>query len=118
MTSKHYEWRIGDSLPELGDHSLAKHEIFERYVRIYIERLTRNPSQDMLNLTLVDGFCGGGIYARGQTKEEGSPLRLLRAVEEADQRYGDDHFVADQDGGIHRAEEIGGRARAPSLESL
>ncbi len=84
MSSKGYEWRIGDALPLLGDHSVAKHDIFEQYLGIYIERLTRTPSQTMLNLTIVDGFCGGGIYRNGAAETEGSPLRLLRAVEQAD----------------------------------
>lgn len=82
--SNGYDWRIGEPPPLLGEHSVAKHEIFEQYLGIYIERLTRTPSQTMLNLTVVDGFCGGGIYRRGQGEAEGSPLRLLRAVQQAD----------------------------------
>lgn len=84
MTRKHYDWRVGEPLPILGDHSVAKHEIFEQYLGIYIERLTRTFSQTMLNLTIVDGFCGGGLYRHQSGEAEGSPLRLLRAVEEAD----------------------------------
>jgi three-Cys-motif partner protein len=82
--SGHYEWKIGESLPILDGHSVAKHDIFEKYVGIYIERLTRTPSQTMLNLTIVDGFSGGGLYRRGSSEVEGSPLRLLKAVEAAD----------------------------------
>jgi len=82
--SNGYDWRIGEPPPLLGEHSVAKHEIFEQYLGIYIERLTRTPSQTMLNLTVVDGFCGGGIYRRGQGEAEGSPLQLLRAVQQAD----------------------------------
>ena len=63
-SSPPYDWRIGESPPLLGEHSIAKHEIFEQYLGIYIERLTRTPSQTMLNLTVVDGFCGGGVYRR------------------------------------------------------
>lgn len=84
MSGGHYEWCLGEPLPQLGDHSVAKHEIFEQYVGIYIERLTRTPSQTMLNLTIVDGFCGGGLYRRGQVEADGSPLRLLNSVEQAD----------------------------------
>ena len=82
--SRHYEWRLGEPLPVLGQHSVAKHDIFEQYVGIYIERLTRTPSQTMLNLTIVDGFSGGGLYRLGSEDVEGSPLRLLAAVEAAD----------------------------------
>lgn len=86
MSSNHYEWKIGEPPPVLGEHSVAKHEIFEQYLRIYIDRLTRTPSQTILNLTIVDGFSGGGLYRRGGREEvEGSPLRLLRAVDVADQ---------------------------------
>lgn len=42
-----------------------------------------------LNLTVVDGFCGGGVYRFGGTDVEGSPFRLLRAVEAADQSLKD-----------------------------
>lgn len=84
MSAKHYDWRIGEPPPILGSHSVAKHEIFEKYLRIYIERLTRTPSQTMLNLTIVDGFCGGGVYRHGREEADGSPLRLLRAVERSE----------------------------------
>lgn len=84
MSSNGYDWRIGEALPILGHHSVAKHDIFEQYLGIYIERLTRTLSQTMLNLTIVDGFCGGGLYRSGVGEAEGSPLRLLRAVEQAD----------------------------------
>ena len=82
--SRHYEWKLGQPPPVLGEHSVAKHDIFEQYVNIYIERLTRTPSQTMLNLTIVDGFSGGGLYRRGSAEADGSPLRLLTAVEAAD----------------------------------
>ena len=54
--SRHYEWRLGEPLPLLGEHSVAKHDIFEQYVGVYIERLTCTPSQTMLNLTCVSLF--------------------------------------------------------------
>ncbi|MGE9007485.1 three-Cys-motif partner protein TcmP [Leptospira interrogans] len=82
--SGQYEWKVGQPLPVLGAHSVAKHDIFEQYVGIYIERLTRTPSQTMLNLTIVDGFSGGGLYRQGLGEVDGSPLRLLTAVEAAD----------------------------------
>jgi three-Cys-motif partner protein len=84
MSAIPYNWRIGEPLPVLGAHSMAKHEIFEQYLGIYIDRLTRTPGQRVLNLTVVDGFCGGGLYRSGSDQTEGSPLRLLRAVEQAD----------------------------------
>ncbi len=85
MSSNHYEWNLGEPLPVLGEHSVAKHEIFDQYMGVYIDRLTRTPSQTMLNLTVVDGFCGGGLYRHGRDEAEGSPLRLLRAVARAEE---------------------------------
>jgi three-Cys-motif partner protein len=82
MAKQHYQWKIGSRLPKLGEHSLAKHEIFERYIAIYINHLTRIPGQTQLNLTLIDGFCGGGSYDHKGGVINGSPLRILTAVED------------------------------------
>lgn len=81
--SRHYEWRLDKPPPRLGAHSVAKHQIFEQYVGIYVDRLTRRPNQSMLNLTIIDGFCGGGRYRLGAGEVDGSPLKLLDAVEAA-----------------------------------
>lgn len=83
MAVKHYGWTKGGDLPLLGAHSLAKHEIFERYIGIYIDKLTHTWSQERLNLTIVDGFCGGGSYRMGEAVIDGSPIRLLAAVDAA-----------------------------------
>lgn len=78
-----YHWRAGQSLPELGRHSVAKHNIYERYLGRYIDTLTRHHSQTNLNLTIVDGFCGGGIYNLDGVEADGSPLRMLAVVDNA-----------------------------------
>ena len=83
MAVSHYGWNQSGQLPTIGAHSLAKHEIFERYIGIYIDKLTHTWSQERLNLTIVDGFCGGGSYKLGDTIIDGSPLRLLAAVDSA-----------------------------------
>lgn len=82
--SGQYEWKLREPPPILGEHSIAKHDVSSQYLGIYIERLTRTPSQDMLNLTIVDGFSGGGLYRRGSANVDGSPLRLLAAVDDAE----------------------------------
>lgn len=84
MGKKHYGWGLKKPPPQIGAHSLAKHEIFERYIGIYIDKLTHTPSQEALNLTIVDGFCGGGQYRYGDQLVDGSPLRLLAAVDAAE----------------------------------
>lgn len=78
-----YQWKIGTSLPPIGAHSIAKHDIYDEYVDRYIYTLTKNHAQTALRLTIVDGFCGGGRYMFGGRAVEGSPLRLLRSVDAA-----------------------------------
>lgn len=80
---KHYDWSIGDPLPELGLHSYAKHQIFDAYITAYIRTLTKSHLTRKLKLTLVDGFCGGGRYIMGADEVDGSPLRMLASVERA-----------------------------------
>ena len=79
-----YQWRVGQPPPILDRHSQTKHNIIEEYVRRYILRLMSQATIPSFQLTLVDGFCGGGNY---QTEQgglvDGSPLLLMRAVREA-----------------------------------
>ncbi len=84
MAVKHYDWKIGKPLPKIGAHSLAKHEVFATYIDRYINILSSNPRRRELNLTIVDGFCGGGAYQNGSVVVPGSPLRVLRAVKAAE----------------------------------
>lgn len=80
-TAKKYLWLPGRPLPQLEAHSEAKHQIFRAYLNAYINRLTRRPEQDRLRLTIVDGFCGGGIYSDSDGNEvPGSPMILLQEV--------------------------------------
>lgn len=85
MTNSHYEWSVDGPLPILENHSRAKHEILRGYLGAYVQTLLSNPNRDQFNLTLVDGFCGGGLY-RLDTGEErpGSPLIMLEALHEAE----------------------------------
>ena len=78
-----YDWILGGKLPELGRHSVAKHEVFDRYIAAYIRTLTRNHLKRALNLTIVDGFCGGGRYNLDGQEVDGSPLRMVAAIERA-----------------------------------
>ena len=78
-----YHWRLGGELPTLGAHSVAKHNIYERYLERYIDTMARSHLRTVLNLTIVDGFCGGGLYSLGGGETDGSPLRMLAAVETA-----------------------------------
>lgn len=82
--ARHYSWKIGEPLPVLGEHSLAKHGVFTRYTERYIHILSSVPQKRELNLTLVDGFCGGGAYRFKSELVPGSPLLLLQAVQAAE----------------------------------
>lgn len=78
-----YHWGTGVALPELGRHSVAKHDIYSTYVDRYVSTLTKRHVQHQLKMTIVDGFCGGGLYSMGGQLVEGSPLRLLTAIEQS-----------------------------------
>ncbi|UIN38345.1 three-Cys-motif partner protein TcmP [Methylobacterium oryzae] len=82
--SSHYGWKVGQPLPKLGAHSLAKHQVFADYTRKYLHILSPMLQKTELRLTIVDGFCGGGAYDLNGTVTAGSPLILLRAVKAAE----------------------------------
>jgi three-Cys-motif partner protein len=84
MARKHYSWKLGEPVPEIGAHSLAKHSVSQHYTERYIHILSSVPAKRELNLTVVDGFCGGGAYRYGSNLVAGSPLILLRAVKGAE----------------------------------
>jgi three-Cys-motif partner protein len=80
MVRKNYNWKVDEPLPELAPHSSAKHRIFARYLERYIGILNATSAQEELNLTIVDGYSGGGAYRQGNEIVAGSPLIFLRAV--------------------------------------
>jgi three-Cys-motif partner protein len=59
-------------------------------LRRYIEILTSDPRHDVLNLTLVDGFAGGGEYLSASGIQPGSPLILLEQVALAQTRFNEE----------------------------
>lgn len=87
MARKHYDWANGPA--EIDAHSLTKHEVLVEYLIRYFEQRTLNArGRERLRITLIDGFCGGGLYTlKGRGGEVlGSPLRMLAAVAEASLR--------------------------------
>lgn len=87
MSSDKYDWVLGSSPPALDQHSAAKHAVLRTYVRRYIDILTSDPRRDALNLTLVDGFAGGGEYSITGGTAPGSPLILLEETACAQARF-------------------------------
>lgn len=81
-----YLWIPGDDPPELGEHSLAKHRILRQYLETYVAILTSNRVVEKLNLSLVDGFSGGGAFRCPLTGQKiaGSPVLMLEAMAAAE----------------------------------
>lgn len=84
MTLKQYNWKDGPD--RIQQHSVAKHRVLQAYLAAYFRTLVSSPNQDVLKLTLVDGFAGGGLYVHADTREtvKGSPFIFLEATREAE----------------------------------
>jgi len=84
MTRRHYDWSDGPAVIE--QHSIAKHNVLRAYLARYFTTLAPSPNQDVLKLTLVDGFAGGGLYIHHDTQELvlGSPFICLEAARDAE----------------------------------
>lgn len=80
-----YSWQIGSPLPTLDRHSEVKHKIVQDYIRRYIQTVMLPAHIPKLQLSLIDGFSGGGCYASedGTRIVNGSPLLMMEAVKEA-----------------------------------
>lgn len=80
----HYAWRWGSPPPPVKRHSEVKHALLRSYLIQYFLTLVSMPNQDRIKLTIVDGFCGGGLYTNESGQEvPGSPLVILDAIREA-----------------------------------
>ncbi|WP_375257490.1 three-Cys-motif partner protein TcmP [Citreimonas sp.] len=90
MTVKNFAWSPGAPLPGIEPHSERKLEVVRRYLDVYFDTVASIPHMDRLNIAIVDGFCGGGQYQRGTTVLPGSPLIILDAVREAQERLSRD----------------------------
>jgi three-Cys-motif partner protein len=73
----------GHDLPIVEAHTKARHRVTEDYVQDWVVTLCANNMGKHKKITLIDGFCGGGMYQdeEGEGNWEGSPLRLVRSVE-------------------------------------
>lgn len=74
-------WQSG-KLPELEDHSEKKLDLLRDYLVKYLEIVLKGTEgKNEQYVTLIDGFAGGGIYNGNKV---GSPVTILKAVEEAE----------------------------------
>lgn len=78
-----FTWREGHPPPKIEPHSDRKLQVIERYLEVYFDTVARNPRMDRLNITIVDAFCGGGVYQASNGKRFGSPIALLNSVRTA-----------------------------------
>jgi hypothetical protein len=86
MNKSNTEWSPdGSHIPKLEPHTKAKHQIYEEYIENLIITLYGKTRYGETQFTIVDGFCGGGIYSDPETNElwEGSPIRIIKAVRKA-----------------------------------
>lgn len=87
---QNFNWKIGEPLPRIEAHTERKLDVIEQYLDVYFDTVTANRHIDVLRITIVDGFCGGGLYQTGSEIRFGSPFVLLKAVERARVRLNKD----------------------------
>jgi three-Cys-motif partner protein len=83
-----YQWEWGSLPPTIDPHSVVKHDLTRDYLARYIQVLLSNPNIDLLTLSIVDGFAGGGEYQslNNRNFQDGSPLIAIQTVAEAEAR--------------------------------
>ncbi|MBD1874344.1 three-Cys-motif partner protein TcmP [Nodosilinea sp. FACHB-131] len=74
-------WTTDGQFPSIEPHTKVKHQLLESYLSDWVATITGNCRFGAQQVTLVDGFCGGGIYRDGNSTWEGSPIRIIRAIE-------------------------------------
>lgn len=81
--AKNFTWSTDGSAPRIEAHTERKLDIIEQYLGLYFDTITANPRMESLQITIIDGFCGGGVYQRYNKTYYGSPFVLLNAVRDA-----------------------------------
>jgi three-Cys-motif partner protein len=76
------KWETGE-YPPLEYHSEKKLDLLHDYLVLYLEIVLKNTlGKEIQEITIIDGFAGGGIYQDGKV---GSPLTILKAIEAAEE---------------------------------
>jgi three-Cys-motif partner protein len=73
----------GLDLPKVEAHTKARHRVTEDYLRDWIVTLCGNNMGSTKKITIIDGFCGGGMYLdENNDRYLGSPFRIIKSIEE------------------------------------
>ncbi|QCR85155.1 three-Cys-motif partner protein TcmP [Moraxella osloensis] len=80
--NKYQNWK---STPTIDEHSRVKHKVYKEYISAYIKTLMSNAKIPSIEFSIIDGFCGGGIYQEtsGLGTCYGSPIIVMQAVQES-----------------------------------
>jgi three-Cys-motif partner protein len=84
VTPNAFDWNgwTNGILPSIEEHSEKKLQLLRDYLILYLKILCqKNLGRRTFPITIIDGFAGGGVYSGGK---DGSPLVLLRAIQEAE----------------------------------
>ncbi|MFM6012776.1 MAG: three-Cys-motif partner protein TcmP, partial [Dolichospermum sp.] len=85
MSNSDTKWSAdGKEIPFVEQHTKTKHLLTEQYVTDLVYTLYGSGQYGVTNFTIIDGFCGGGIYNDKDSHNIwfGSPIRLIKAVRE------------------------------------
>ncbi|BBN60293.1 three-Cys-motif partner protein TcmP [Hydrogenovibrio marinus] len=84
MAKTEYDWDIHNP-PIIKPHSISKHETLKEYLIRFAKALSPSPAQERLNIDIIDGFSGGGLYQTESGELHlGSPLLILETLKEAE----------------------------------
>ena len=78
---KKVQWTTDGQMPDLQSHTEIKHCLLESYLEDWVIKLAGTGVRSTKTITLVDAFCGGGVYRDGTCRQPGSPIRIIRAIE-------------------------------------
>ena len=81
--SAQFTWQLGAEPPTIEAHTDAKLRLLEAYLDGYFDVVCALPQMNVLRITFVDAFAGGGLYRRDGSPRIGSPLVMIDAVQRA-----------------------------------
>ena len=71
-----------DGTDVLDIHSIKKHDVLKGYIRRYLEVYSQNQQVEKCRIDIVDGFSGCGKYQYNGQTYYGSPIQILRTIQE------------------------------------